>query len=260
MDAHEIINQAIQKFKPSHVFALYSSGNDSVCATHLTAQHSEFSAAVLVDTGIAIYEAHEHAKKTCAVMSWKLLIYKSPFVYEDLVLRYGFPGAAQHGAMYSQLKERAIRRLIQDHKTHLHDRILLITGVRKAESRRRISTVTSPIVQRGAMVWVAPMWEWSDAERDQYIEDHGLPRNPVKDKIHVSGDCLCGAFAEEGEMELLSIFYPNEYKRIKALQDKAREKFPWDWDENPPAWWNQYQSGQQFLSTDFMPLCWACKR
>lgn len=190
-EVHAIITQAIEQYKPRAIFAMYSGGDDSVCAAHLASQHN-FTAAVLVDTGIAIKQAHEHAKQTCEAQDWPLLVYKSPYDYEALVLKYGFPGPSQHRVMYIQLKERAIDALVRDYKQGRRDHIMLITGVRKQESMRRLETVTAPIVKRKSKIWVAPMWNWSREERDQYIADNNLPRNPIKPLIHVSGDCLCG--------------------------------------------------------------------
>lgn len=259
IEAHDIITQAIEQYRPCAIFAMYSGGDDSVRAAHLASQHG-FTAAVLVDTGIAIQQAHKHARQTCKAQGWPLLIYKSPYDYEALVLKYGFPGPSQHRVMYIQLKERAIDTLVRDHKQGRRDNIMLITGVRKQESSRRLETVTAPIVKRKSKIWVAPMWNWSREERDQYITDNSLPRNPIKPLIHVSGDCLCGAYADRGELELLHIFFPVEYEQIKALQDKVMQKFPWRWDEKPPTWWGKYQAGQQFLGDDFMPLCWSCER
>jgi 3'-phosphoadenosine 5'-phosphosulfate sulfotransferase (PAPS reductase)/FAD synthetase len=256
----DLISQAIEEYKPRSVFAMFSGGNDSVCSTFLASQHVEFTAAVLVDTGIAIKQAHEHARITCETMGWPLLVYKSPFKYDDLVMQYGFPGPSQHRVMYIQLKERAIDALVRDHKQKRTDKIILITGVRKQESTRRMETVTGPIVKHKAKIWIAPMWDWDNDRRDQFIQDNNLPRNPIKPLIHVSGDCLCGAFAGKGELELLHIFFPEEYRRIKVLQDKVMQKFPWSYDEMPPKWWKDYGNGQRFLGQDFMPLCWSCDR
>lgn len=239
---------------------MFSGGNDSVCCSHLASKVNGFTACVLIDTGIAIKQAHIHVKETCKKMGWPLKIYKSKYNYDDLVMRYGFPGPSQHKVMYIQLKERAIRALIKDTKQKTSDKILLITGVRKQESQRRMETVTAPIVKDGAKIWVAPMWEWSNDERDQYIANNNLPRNPIKPLIHVSGDCLCGAYADKGELELLHIFFPEEYSRIKKLQDKVIQKFPWGYDEQPPNWWTNYKNGQEFLGDEFMPLCWSCDR
>jgi hypothetical protein len=49
------------------------------------------------------------------MFDWHYLEYTTPQSYEESVLRYGFPGPAQHKTMYSRLKERALRMAIRDH-------------------------------------------------------------------------------------------------------------------------------------------------
>lgn len=254
----EIINNAIQEYKPFKVFALFSGGNDSVCAAHVASQASKFDGVVYIDTGIKLQETFDHARETANKFGWPFQVVKTTEDYDDLVLKYGFPGPAAHRYMYIWLKERAIRKLIRDTKTNRNQRILLITGVRKHESKRRMENVTSPIVKEGAKVWVSPLWEWTDEIKSNYIQDHSLPTNKAKNIIHVSGDCLCGAYNDKGDLEMLKAFYPDEAARIERLQNQVMETHPWAWDEQPPKWWQNWLDGQNFLSTEFMPLCWQC--
>lgn len=255
----DIIDTAIAEHNPSHVFALFSGGDDSVSAANLISKHPRFTACVLIDTGIALAEAHEHARDVCKAQGWPLLVYKSKYHYADIVRKHGFPGPSAHRYMYILLKERAVRALVREHKQGPRDRIMLVTGVRKSESARRMETVKDAVQRSGAALWVAPMWDWSRDERDLYQDTNNLPHNPVKDKLHVSGDCLCGAYAHKGDMASLEIFYPEAANRIKALQKIVTKYHPWNWEEEPPKWISQYRAGQKFLGDGFMPLCWACE-
>lgn len=254
----EIIERAIQEYNPAKVFALFSGGNDSVCAAHVASQASKFDGVVFLDTGIKLQETFDHAMSTANKFGWDFQSVATPENYDDLVLQYGFPGPAAHRYMYIWLKERAVRKLIRDNKTHHGDKILLITGVRQHESKRRMESVTSPIVKDGAKVWVAPLWKWTGAQKEDYIKENNLPVNKAKALIHVSGDCLCGAYNDKGDFQMLKGFYPEEAERIEKLQEKVMKTHPWAWDEQPPKWWQDWLNGQNFLSTDFMPLCWQC--
>lgn len=270
--AIETINQAIDRYRPAKVFSLFSGGDDSICATHVAAQASQFDGAVMIDTGIAVAQTHEHVRAVCERFGWPLLVYRSPYSYDDLVRKHGFPGPAQHTVMYSKLKERAIRSLVRDHKKERGQQVMLITGVRQQESQRRMVTVQTRVDKRGAQIWVSPLFDWTNERKTDYMREHNLPRNPVKPFLHVSGDCLCGAFAQRGELEMLRMFYPTEYARIKALQDEVAGQFPWGWDETPPEWFIKIRHGQmpiEVVANDehhrltgekFMPLCWACAR
>ena len=42
MTPYEVIDQAVAEHKPSHVFALFSGGHDSLTSTHIAAQHPSF--------------------------------------------------------------------------------------------------------------------------------------------------------------------------------------------------------------------------
>ncbi len=255
----EIINRAIAEYKPLRVFALFSGGDDSVCAAHIASQARQFDGVVYIDTGIKIEQALVHARAVADRFGWPFRVVETPESYDEIVLQHGFPGPAAHRYMYIMLKERAVRRLLRETKQKRSDRIMLITGVRKHESQRRIKTVTAPVKKIKAQVWVAPMWEWTEKRKRTYMRDHGLPENPIKRIMHISGDCLCGAYNDKGDLAILQIFYPAEAARIVQLQERVMQKFPWAWDEQPPKWWKNVQNGQMFLMDEFMPLCWQCE-
>jgi hypothetical protein len=49
-----------------------------------------------------------------------------------------------------------------------------------------------------------------------------VPRNPASDLIHMSGECLCGAFAHPGELDEIGEWYPDVVAEIRALEAEAR--------------------------------------
>lgn len=58
-NALAVLDEAIETHDPSHVFALFSGGHDSLTATALTAKHPRFTAAVHINTGIGIEETRD---------------------------------------------------------------------------------------------------------------------------------------------------------------------------------------------------------
>jgi len=254
----EIINSAIDEYHPFRVFCLFSGGNDSVCSAHIASQAKQFDGVVYIDTGIKIQQTLDHARSVAEQFNWNFQVVKTPESYDDIVLKHGFPGPSSHRYMYIMLKERAIEKLFRETKTHRSQKIILITGVRRHESVRRMTTVTSSVVKVHSKIWVAPMWEWTDEDKALYIQRYNLPQNPVKPVMHISGDCLCGAYNDKGDFEILKIFYPDEARRIEELQNKVMKTHPWSWEEAPPKWLKQYKEGQMFLGDQFMPLCWNC--
>jgi 3'-phosphoadenosine 5'-phosphosulfate sulfotransferase (PAPS reductase)/FAD synthetase len=221
-----LLDIAVKRYKPVAVYGMFSGGHDSLCATHFATQHPAFTAAVHINTGIGVSETREYVRQTAADQGWPLIEIRAKEDcgqdYDELVREHGFPGPFHHRKMYNRLKERAMRRLVRDVKTKVTDRVLLVTGVRKAESVRRMGTV-EPINREGARVWCAPL-AWFDARhKTEYMEAHGLPRNEVVDQLHMSGECLCGAFAKPGELEWLEFCgYTEVVARIRRLEDEAR--------------------------------------
>lgn len=200
-DAYRIFNQGLEEHDPVAVFLLTSGGNDSIVPLHLFKDHPRVTAAMHIDTSIRVPQVEDHVKAVCEQFGLKLLIYRAaentkadgtpdPMVFEDIVKQHGFPGPAQHRIMYSKLKQRQVRRLVRDFKTEWNDRIMLVTGVRKHESRRRMGTVEE-IQRDGAQVWVAPVTNWTNEDMLVYREYHGLPVNPVSKALGMSGECLC---------------------------------------------------------------------
>ena len=255
-DARRILWNAIQEHGPSHVFALYSGGNDSVCAAHVASQHPAFSGTVHIHTGIGIKETRRHAHTVASQQGWPFRVYRPARGnrYHELVVAHGFPGTFHHRKMYNRLKERSIERLMREHGDRKR-RIILVTGVRRQESRRRMG-VLSEVDRRGRRVWVAPIINWSAGDKELYMNSHGLPSNPVTAKLCISGECLCGAFASKGELEEIRFYYPKAAAEIDRLAVLCREAgVHHKWGEDPPP---KPDPLQLHLPDPTGHMCWSC--
>ena len=239
--SHALIDQALEKYKSLAVYGLFSGGHDSLTATHIAAQHPSFSGAVHINTGIGVPETREFVQETCKRFGWPLRIIRAKEDcgqdYRQIVLEHGFPGPAMHFRMYQRLKERAVRMLIRETKAghSRRDTVILVSGVRSQESERRMGYV-EPIQKDASRIWVAVIHDWSKSDCNHYIADKGIPRNPVVDKIHKSGECLCGAYAKPGELDELEFWYPETAKEIRDIQEAAkRAGVHHQWGVRPPG-------------------------
>lgn len=247
----DILAGAVEEHRPVKVFALFSGGHDSLCSTHLASRSPRFDGCVHIDTGIGIDETREFVRATCRAHGWPLAEYRPPVPYEEIVLRWGFPGPAGHTLIYNRLKERCLRQLSRDHKATRSDLILLITGIRRQESRRRMGYV-EPVQKKDGRVWVAPLLNWTHDDKHAYLDAHHLPRNPVVEKLCMSGECLCGAFARKGELDEIAFWYPETAARIRALEVRAAEAgVPCRWGQRPAA-------AKRTAPTPTVGLCWSC--
>lgn len=229
-----ILDEAIEKHKLTKIYGLFSGGHDSVISTLMASQLRQFQGAAHIPTTIGIEETHDYVVETSHLLGWPLSEWRGPRTYESLVLEYGFPGPGGHLYMYSWLKERAVRKLVRASKSDRHERIGLVTGVRKSESTRRMGHVV-PIYRSGCQVWISPLIDFTDDDKEEYLTTHQLPRNPVVDKICKSGECLCGAFAKLNELIELEAAYPAKAAEIRALMAKAKALGVHDrWGERPP--------------------------
>ena len=259
--AFGILEQAIQteildqEHEVSGQVVLFSGGKDSTVLAHLFRHRATHAGHA--NTGIGIEATRQFVRDTCA--NWQLpLIEKHPApgqTYRDIVLgRYraqngrqpwpgGFPGPAAHFIMYRMLKERALREIRKELVVNPRkERVVYLTGVRTQESARRLMTTTAagPIRREGSVVWVSPLIGWSALDLNAYRRVYpDTPLNEVSVNLHMSGECLCGAFAHHGELDEIEDWYPQDAQAIRDLEREVQElgvgdetHCQWGWDKN----------------------------
>jgi 3'-phosphoadenosine 5'-phosphosulfate sulfotransferase (PAPS reductase)/FAD synthetase len=264
-DALDILDAAITKYDPRYVVGLFSGGHDSLTATHIASQHPRFSFAAHMNTGIGIEQTRQFVRDTCVEWGIELKEYKAaeyvrgdgtaaPQLYADLVKEWGFPGPPMHNKMFCRLKERPLRHMIRQLNRTRKEKVMLVTGIRAQESQRRLATVTQPEqIWEGTKVWVAPLWQFDKMDVTNYVARHGLKRNPVSDNLHMSGECLCGAFAKPGELDNIAFWYPEVAAEIRALEVEVREH------GHTHGWEGRIKPGGRATRSDkFMPMCTSC--
>jgi 3'-phosphoadenosine 5'-phosphosulfate sulfotransferase (PAPS reductase)/FAD synthetase len=230
-DAWRTYSDAMMAHRPTHVFALFSGGNDSTVLTHWAKRQlgRRLDAAVFIDTGTALPGVREFAERFCADREIPLRIYEAGNAYNEMVGKHGFPGPAGHRYAYVLLKERQVATLVREHKQRPRDRIMLLTGVRRSESVRRMGT-TEAVKRERTKVWVAPLLDWTDADVRAYREQYALPESDVAAFICRSGECNCGAFAAPGEREMLISSYPAWWRERMAPLEASTGR---TWGERP---------------------------
>lgn len=263
-----IINRAIEEFKATKFVLLVSGGHDSVTAAHVSAAILKAKRFPFViyhgDTTIGIPETQEYVKQICGIYGWDLNIRRPPnrdHWYDRLIEKYGFPGPTKtsHRIMYRLLKERALRKFITYEVKSVprsRERIALLTGIRQDESRIRMG-YSEAVTRMNSWVWVSPIFHWSDQDCKDYMKSNAIPKNPVKEKICISGECLCGCFARREEFVELKVEFPHVAMAIEDLHKKAiAAGFPWKWGQGPKAWREEESKKRQ---TDLF-MCVGCEQ
>jgi 3'-phosphoadenosine 5'-phosphosulfate sulfotransferase (PAPS reductase)/FAD synthetase len=222
--AHDIYNDALavhlEGRRTAAACILYSGGNDSTTLAHMFKDRATH--AIHANTTIGIEETRQFVRDTCAAWGLPLIEKTAPTPYRDLVIERGFPGPAMHYKMYQRLKERALREaqreLVKDPR---HERVLFIAGRRRQESKRREAIAIHERI--GSVIWASPLAFWTSLDMNTYRLIHrDVPVNIVSNTLHMSGECLCGAFAHPGELDEIGEWFPAVRDEIKALEAEVR--------------------------------------
>jgi 3'-phosphoadenosine 5'-phosphosulfate sulfotransferase (PAPS reductase)/FAD synthetase len=220
---------------------LFSGGNDSTTLAHLFRQDVDYAAHA--NTGIGIEETRVFVRSTCEEWGLQLIERKAPREadsYRAHVLAYGFPGPAMHWKMFTRLKERALEQIQRELVTNPRkERVVFIAGRRRDESARRTNVPLSE--RKGSRVYVSPLINWTKSDLNTYrLIEGDVPANAVSDLIHMSGECLCGAFASPGEREEVGYWFPEVIAEIAELErqiadraDISDHRKTWGWGADP---------------------------
>jgi len=261
-ESHVLLEQGIKdmilkdKREVAAICVLYSGGNDSTVLAHLFKDTA--TCAVHANTTIGIEQTRQFVRDTCRDWDLPLKEYYPPqgSTYRDLVLDQGFPGPGMHYKMYQRLKERCLRQARKEFVTRpRQQRVVFLAGRRRTESARRANV---PEMDRvGSIVFISPLVNWTKTDLQTYREYHGdVPRNEVSDLIHMSGECLCGAFAHKDELSEIEMFFPEVADEIRHLEVEVaaaglpEKKCKWGWGATERLTDADLKSG---------PLCSSCE-
>lgn len=248
-----------------HRCVMFSGGNDSTVGFHLFRHYATH--AVHADTGTGVAETQEFVRDVASGFQVPLMLRRSEGAsYADLVMGRvpkafpgGFPGGGGHGVMITRLKERAWD-VVRARDLPLPRRgkaRLFLAFRRRTESERRKAGGGVPLFQRdGTVVWAAPLANWSKLDLNTYRLVHpSVPVNEVSDLLHMSGECLCGSYAQGGELERLGDHFP---KAADPLRQLERELVDAGMD-GPTARWGHGLRGRELAKARTAWACGACE-
>ncbi len=218
-----IIKEMLKIHERENFYVACSGGKDSICLAHYinTNYPDNFKGLVFVDTGVGIMTTQNWLKDYSQKMGWDLNIVKPtpPDAYTDIVLKIGFPGAGLHNIIMRKLKYMAMREFaFSNDRKYNH---CFISGTRKFESQRRAIN-TRPIARDGQFVFCSPFYARTDEYVYKYLLENGLQRTPIHDKLGMSGECMCGCFAQVNEREMIKELDPKLDEYITWLEEQVQ--------------------------------------
>jgi 3'-phosphoadenosine 5'-phosphosulfate sulfotransferase (PAPS reductase)/FAD synthetase len=220
---------------------LYSGGNDSTTLAHLFRNDVDYFAHA--NTTIGIEETRDFVRNTSEEWGVSLIEREPPRLedrYRALVLDKGFPGPAMHFKMFTRLKERALEQIQRELVSNPRkERVVFIAGRRRTESARRKRVAA--MERKGSRVYASPLVNWTKLDLNTYRLMAGdVPRNRASDLIHMSGECLCGAFAAPGERDEIDAWFPTALDEVRELEaliadrtDIPDHRKTWGWGADP---------------------------
>jgi len=217
-DATRIVREA-ETMGATRFYALVSGGKDSITAAHVVNSIRPVDGVLFIDTTVGLAETRRFVEAFCRERGWPLTILQPAMTYDAIVAKYGFPGPSMHRYTYIYLKWKPLAAWVRAHPDRKH--LALISGLRRTESKRRGRTVGEAVERDRSckdMLFVAPLSNWPTEDVWSYLRAHDLPVSPAYEALHLSGDCLCGAFAQRDERSLITTFYPELAARISALE------------------------------------------
>ena len=103
--------------------------------------------------------------------------------------------------------------------------VIFYSGVRSAESQRRLRNVEGKYKKSKRWSWVSPIHDFTDVQCQKYIEQYDLEVNPLYSTIGRSGDCYCGAYAHRHtELAELKEYHPKHYRFLMDLEKNVKDK------------------------------------
>lgn len=255
--SRDIFRRAVERFSPTHIVSMVSGGKDSAASDQVARELGvKIDLVIHGNTRCGIPETSQFVRDTYGRIS-DLVEADAGTAYEDYVLRKGFfgKGIGAHGFAYRVLKATPFRKAISKHirRGKRDVRVLLLNGARKDESENRqkhLEIWRSDPAQKGN-IWVNLIHDWSQDNRDAYLDARQTPINPVAKALCRSGECMCGTMQTDAERIEAAILYPSWGKWLSELEQEAIRLHGFGWGKPFP----KRDSRQAEL---FAPMCKDC--
>lgn len=244
-------------FKPTHIVSMVSGGKDS-SASDAVARELGIKIDLVIhgNTRTGIKETTEFCRTRYGALG-DYAEADAGDAYEKYVMRKGFfgKGLAAHGFSYRILKadpfRATISRVIRQRQHGI--RVMLLNGARKDESANRQKHLQPMRFDpaRPNNLWVNLIHDWSQTERDTYLDLRQVPINPVAKAMCRSGECMCGTTQSKCDRAEAAVLFPSWGKWLNELEAEVIKRHGFGWGEPFPK-------KRELRQCEFQPMCSEC--
>jgi 3'-phosphoadenosine 5'-phosphosulfate sulfotransferase (PAPS reductase)/FAD synthetase len=253
----QILKVAVERFSPTHIVSMVSGGKDSACSDQVARELGvKIDFVIHGNTRCGIPQTSQFVRDTYGALG-EFVEADAGTAYEDYVLRKGFfgKGIAAHGFAYRILKADPFRKAISRNMRHGKRgvRVLLLNGARQDESENRRANlqIYRQDPSRPGNIWCSLIYDWSQKDRDSYLDSRNVSINPVARQLCRSGECMCGTMQSNAERIEAALLYPEWGSWISSLETEARRLHGFGWGE-------QFPRRAKTKPDLFQPMCSDC--
>ena len=245
----EIMEEVIQKYGYDRFYVLFSGGKDSVCVADFIARTypKQFAGIVFTNTGLGARATRKFVVDYANKRDWPIhMTWPSDKErFYNIVMKYGFAFPGNHSMWMGYLKMHTWYYFLHDKRKH-GENACFISGVRKKESRVRNKVkkyTRTPLDFNSGLPYIKPFLYKNGVQTWNYFLEHDLEKTQVYEWLNRSGECYCGAHAEEWDLKLLEKYDPFAFESIKWLEKEiqrvgsatARRYNKWGWKSSTRA-------------------------
>ena len=224
----QIMNNAIKQYGYDRFYVLFSGGKDSVCVADYIARNypDKFAGIVFTNTGLGARDTRKFVVDYANKRGWQIhMTWASEKErFYNIVMKYGFAFAGNHSMWMDYLKMHTWYYFLHP-KIKAGENACFISGVRKKESRQRklIKKYTKvPLDFNSGLPYLKPFLYKNGQQLWEYYNEHELEKTSVYEWLNRSGECYCGAHAEEWDLKLMEKYDPLAFDSIKWLEDEIQ--------------------------------------
>ncbi len=226
---HQIMDGAIRKYSYDKFYVLFSGGKDSVCVADFIAQNypKRFAGIVFTNTGLGAQATRKFVVEYANKRKWPIhMTWASDKErFYNIVMKYGFAFAGNHSMWMGYLKMHSWYYFLHDKIKKHGENACFISGVRKKESRARnkVKKYTRvPLDFNSGLPYLKPFLYKNGEQLWKYYIENNLEKTSVYAWLNRSGECYCGAHAEEWDLKLLELYDPLAFETIRWLEKEIQ--------------------------------------